>query len=377
MGFEFLKKEGDVKFNSGDSIITFILMALFLVMVGNVFLVQEPQLQFFMIFRYLELFLVYLMIVNRVVRQDQVVVCLLAGLCFQALVAFYQYILQGSIGLSFLGEPIANSATLGMAKIDVGSQKILRSFGTFPHANVLGGLLFMGVMYGIALVKKFRWFVAAVVWLLVMGILFSFSRGAFFALIAAFLLYISLQNNKLVIKYFMLALSVMVFFVVALKLESVIFSRLLFDDVGATQERALYLKIGKDMIFDQPLGVGLGAFTLMMQDYTSVKLPPWLFQPVHNIFVLMFNETGILGGVLFIALFVYAFYMLLLLMRKQKSEDNRFAIALLLSMLVGIAVIGMFDHYFVTVYAAQIMLFIYFGFVSSLLSNARLPIKNS
>jgi hypothetical protein len=195
-GLSLWRKEQNGRFEKGDLMITFMLLALLLVMIGNVFLVQEPQLQFFMVFRFVELFLVYLMIVNRVVRQEQVVVCLLGGLCFQALVAFYQYVLQGSIGLSFLGEPIANSATLGMAKIEVGSQKILRAFGTFPHANVLGGFLFMGVMYAIALVKKYRWFVGAVVWLLTLGMLFSFSRGAFFALIAAFLLYISHHNKK-------------------------------------------------------------------------------------------------------------------------------------------------------------------------------------
>jgi O-antigen ligase len=371
------KKETEFHFHLGDEMLTFIILALLLIMTGNAFFVAAPELHFFIMFRFVELVLLYLMVVNRVLRQREIVLLLLFGLCFQAFVALYQYLLQGSVGLTFLGEAQVNTATLGVAKIDIGSQKILRSFGTFPHANVLGGLLFMGIVYAVALLKKYRWFVLGVLWLLSMGLLFSFSRSAFFALIAAFLLYISVQNSKIVIRYVLLAVSIFLFFIVVFNLENIVLNRFLFEDTASTQERTLYLKIGKDMFLQQPLGVGLGAFTLNMQDYTSTKLTPWLFQPVHNIFLLMTNELGIVGGLLFLTLFCYCFYQLLALTRKQKTPENRSAVALLLAMLVGIAVIGFFDHYFVTIYQAQVMLFIYFGFVSSLLSSVRLPMRNS
>ncbi len=371
------RREEERQFRLGDEMLSFLLLAVLLIMVGNAFFVNAAELHFFIAFRFVELFLLYLMVVNRVLRQQHMVLLLLFGLCFQAFVALYQYILQGSVGLSFLGEASVNASTLGVAKIDLGPQKILRAFGTMPHANVLGGLMFMGILYTVALAKKYRWFVAGVLCLLSLGLLFSFSRSAFFALVAAFLLYISVQNSKIVIRYIVLALSLLLFFVVIFRLEDVVLKRFLFDDAGSTQERTLYLKIGRDMLFDQPLGVGLGAFTLHMQDYTSTKLQPWLFQPVHNIFLLIADEVGIAGGLLFVSLFVYVFYRLLRLLRKQKTDDNRFAVALLLSMLVGIGVIGFFDHYFVTIYQGQVMLFIYFGFVSSLLSSDLLPNRNS
>lgn len=373
----FLKKETEQRFQPGNEMLTFILLALLLVMLGTVFFVPEPRLHFFTAFRFAELFLLYLMVVNRVLRREEIVLSLLFGLCFQAFVALYQYILQGSVGLTFLGEPSVTAATPGVAKIDVGAQKILRSFGTMPHANVLGGLLFMGILYAVALVKKYRWFVAGVLLLLAMGLLFSFSRSAFFALIAAFLVYISVQNSRIVIKYVLLALSILLFFIIIFRLEAVVVSRFMFEDASSVQERTLYLKISRDMFFEQPLGVGLGAFTLNMQDYTEVKLVPWLFQPVHNIFMLAGNELGILGGLLFISIFIYGFYELLRLIRFHKSQDNRFAVGLLISMLAGIAVIGFFDHYFFTVYQAQVMFFVYLGFVSSLLSSERLPTRNS
>ncbi len=371
------RKETEWRFQLGDEMITFIILALLLIMVGNAFFVAQPELHFFITFRFVELFLLYFMVVNRVLRQEQIVLFLLFGLCFQALVAFYQYILQSSVGLTFLGEAQVNINTLGVAKVDLGSEKILRAFGTMPEANVLGGLLFMGIIYAIALLKKYRWIVVGMLFLLAAGMLFTFSRSAFFALIAAFLLYISVQNSKIAIKYILLAMSLLLFFIVVFNLENVVAQRFLFEDTASIQERTMYLKISKNMFFDQPLGVGLGAFTLNMQAYTTDKLTPWLFQPVHNIFLLMANEMGLVGGFLFLALFVYAFYQLVRLTRRQKNSENRSSVALLLAMLAGIAVIGFFDHYFLTIYQGQVMLFIYFGFVSSLLSSNRLPAKNS
>jgi O-antigen ligase len=371
------KKETAAVFHTGDEVLTLIFLAMLLVMVGNAFFAGQTELHFLIMFRFVELFLLYLMVVNRVLRQEQIVLCLLLGLSFQAIIAVYQYVLQGSVGLSFLGEAQVNTATLGVAKVDLGSDKILRAFGTMPEANVLGGLLFMGIIYATALIKKYRWFIGGVLTLLIMGLLFTFSRSAFFALVAAFLLYISVQNSKVIIKYFLLAMSVLLFLVVVFNLESVLVQRFVFDDAASIQERTLYLKISRDMLFAQPLGVGLGGFTVRMQDYTPEKLVPWLFQPVHNIFLLMANELGVIGGSLFLALFIYSFWQLLHLLRKQKNPDNRFAVALLLAMLTGIGVIGLFDHYFLTIYQGQVMLFIYFGFVSSLVSSDRLPARNS
>ena len=58
------------------------------------------------------------------------------------------------------------------------------------------------------------------------------------------------------------------------------------------------------MLYANPLGIGLSNFTLAMPDYTFIKLAPWEYQPVHNIYMLLANETGLIG------LFVF-FYCLL------------------------------------------------------------------
>lgn len=366
-GLSLWRKEST--FQMGDKVLTYLLFGLLVLMGVNVFFVSAPQLHIFLTFRFVELFLLYFMIVNKVLRQQEIVFCLLIGFCFQALVGVFQYFLQSSIGVGFLGEQQVNAGTLGVAKIDFGGHKILRSFGTQAQANVLGGLMFFGILYSVTLLKKNRRLVAGVLCLLTAALILSFSRSALIALVVAFLMYISIQHQKAAIKYVALALSCFLFFLFIFRLDGVFLNRFLVDDLAAAQERTMYLNISHNMLLDHPLGVGLGGFTLHMQDYTTTKLLPWLFQPVHNIFLLMAAELGVAGGLLFCIIFLYSFWSLLKLPNKAGT--------LLGVMLAGITLIGFFDHYFVTIYQGQVLLFVYFAFVSSLLKSERLPSKKS
>jgi O-antigen ligase len=66
------------------------------------------------------------------------------------------------------------------------------------------------------------------------------------------------------------------------------------------QERKLYMFISERIIADSPiLGVGTGQFIV-----NAEKLFPnfdgWQYQPVHNAFLLIWSEWGIVGLVLFI-----------------------------------------------------------------------------
>jgi O-antigen ligase len=112
------------------------------------------------------------------------------------------------------------------------------------------------------------------------------------------------------------------------------------------------------MFLDNIFGVGLGNFTLVLQEYVNVKLQPWLIQPVHNIFLLVFNEIGALGGVSFIALFVYLFSRLL-------KRKDRFSYVLM-SLWAFIIVVGLFDHYFISLYQGNVLFWLYVGLVGSL-----------
>jgi len=72
---------------------------------------------------------------------------------------------------------------------------------------------------------------------------------------------------------------------------------LLFKSLG---ERLYYLKISNAMIVQNVFwGVGSGEFVLDMPRYTKNAIELWQFQPVHNVFILIWSELGILGLFLF------------------------------------------------------------------------------
>jgi hypothetical protein len=48
------------------------------------------------------------------------------------------------------------------------------------------------------------------------------------------------------------------------------------------------------------LGIGNGQFVLEMQKYSQTQLEYWQFQPVHNVFLLIWSELGIIGLVIFL-----------------------------------------------------------------------------
>jgi O-antigen ligase len=169
---------------------------------------------------------------------------------------------------------------------------------------------------------------------------------------------------KISLKTVVFVFLLILFFIVAFDLSSVFLERMSVFTDGGFSERNLFLSISKSMFFDNFLGVGAGNFTAVMQDYSFVKLVPWLFQPVHNIYLLVFNELGVFGGVVFISLFSYIF-VLLLRAWKGAFNDKRL-VCVLMAFFAIIFVIGFFDHYFISLYQGQFLLWFFVGMVGSL-----------
>lgn len=73
----------------------------------------------------------------------------------QSVIALYQFFTQKSVGLFMLGEPIISPEVQNVAKIVVNGDKMVRAYGTTPHANVLGGFLFIAILLFISLILIF------------------------------------------------------------------------------------------------------------------------------------------------------------------------------------------------------------------------------
>ena len=53
-------------------------------------------------------------------------------------------------------------------------------------------------------------------------------------------------------------------------------------------------------------GLGIGQFVFMMQQFFDEQLFIWQLQPIHNVFLLIFSELGVIGLSLFLWFFTYS-----------------------------------------------------------------------
>lgn len=361
----------------GDIKISIILIVLIISMMIGVIFVESAVLSFYIVFRYLELLFLYFLLVNGVLSRKQVVMFFVYAMLIQAFIAIEQYLLKSSVGLSFLGEPIISPSIEGVSKIDIGNVKVMRAYGTFLHPNILAGFLSVCLIWSYYIFRKNMWLFLLIGSILLLALIFTFSRSAFIALGGAILMYFAVSNKRFPIKKMAFWAVVFLLFITIFNLESIFFTRFLGGVDAAGQERMQYLDIGKNMLFENPMGVGMGHFTLNMQDYLSSKLAPWVMQPVHNVYLLMANEAGVITVIIFLFLLGYIFWSLLKTADKaSKDSDEEFAY-LQIGIFTLLVIVFLFDHYFYTSYQGLVFLFIYFALCSSLISNSLFPSRKS
>lgn len=172
------------------------------------------------------------------------------------------------------------------------------------------------------------------------------------------------------------------------------------------EERFIYLAISiKAIVSHIFLGLGNGQFVLEMQKFASQSLEFWQFQPVHNVFLLILSELGIIGLFLFVWFLLEMFHVEhfknknchaeLISASQKESEilkpstsvgrqvrDDSIGESILnnnynilsssivsiyfKAILVGFIFIMLFDHYFWDIQQGQIMLWMIMGVIAGL-----------
>ncbi len=361
----------------GDPIISLLILLYVLSLIFSIFAAEENVLVLLFSFRYLEFLILYFLLVNGAAGRFDVMNFFIYALLIQAFIAIEQYLFQSSVGLGFLGESNISADVPGVAKMNIGGGKVIRAYGTFLHPNFLAGFLVIALFWIYHSYRKNMWLYLTAASVLLIALVFTFSRSAFIAFGGAFLIYFSISNKKLPVKQILLWFSVFLLIVVAFNLEEPVLSRLLVgSEDTAGVERMQYLQISKNILSENPLGVGLGHFTLIMQDYVTAKLAPWSMQPVHNVYLLIAAEAGLISAMIFLMLLGYLFYSLLISFMRGSGEDKNFAV-IQLSILTIFLIIFLFDHFFYSFYQGQAMFFIYLALSSSLTSRFLLPSRKS
>lgn len=266
----------------------------------------------------------------------------------QVFIGLIQFFIQRDLGLWFLGESKIGSEVLNVAKLDLAGEKIVRAYGTLPHANIYGGVMFVAMGLIIQRLKK-EILSISVVMLFFMGIalLVSFSRSAWLAFLMFLLVILAQQKVKFNWKKVLLFLVSMLFVMVVFNLHTLIVGRLLDFSWGAWEERSLFSRVALAIFNDNWYGVGAQNFVLMMDSYSADSLSPWFYQPVHNVFLLALVELGVFGLTALIAV-LFALISIILGSMRRIVKLYRHYWNSYLAIMSGLLIVASFDHYLMT-----------------------------
>lgn len=204
---------------------------------------------------------------------------------WQSALIIFQFLNQGAIGLKILGERSFDASTVLIAHSELFGTQLLRPYGTFPHPNVAAAYLTFSL---ILLFPAFKFHLAL---LPVLAIFLTASRSAIAVLFTAYI--ISIKNFK---NALLLAAG-------AILVGTLLFLQLAKYQVATIAERLLLSQAALDISLQNPLfGVGSNNFILELSKLNLFSLSETrLLQPVHNVFLLILAENGLVGLLLFTA----------------------------------------------------------------------------
>jgi|SRR5581483_1158333 len=270
----------------------------------------------------------------------------------EALLAIVQFLLQRSIGglFYFLGERTFSAQTPGIANARINGGLLLRAYATFPHPNVFAGFLVLSMIYILLVLKKTTNLAMLSLLLGTVALFLTLSRVAILFWVGFLLLVVFRKTGKKAIKWAAITCALVVILFSPLRFR--FFDNSFFSD--ALLPRKELLGYSLEMIKAYPLfGVGINNFYAVLASLQkpTVENLSYYLQPVHNIFLLVASESGIIVGVLFFGTFVY---------KIASLAKSAFTYPVFF-MLLFIFLVGFSDHYFLTLQQGQLLLAFVFG----------------
>ncbi len=313
---------------------------------------------FFYILLVLRVFFVFFVISKISIKTEfSMITRVFAGsVIFLSFVAFLQWFLQSSVFSSYLffGEQPYNMFSTNIALTNFFGELKIPPYSIFRHPNIFGGflsVLLVWIFYRVFYEKagffyKLSFFVGTVA-------LFLTSSEVAMASLILGVLFVSLIR-KFGKKGVLFSLS-LTFLIFMLGLFLHFFPQLgIYSDYPsifrrANLQRSAYMMLDENALF----GVGLNNFTVRVEDFLPATQVLRFIQPVHNIFVLVFSETGIFGLILFVSMLLYS---LVNLLRQPFGIP-----AILFVSLLQFFILGSFDHYLFTVHQTQTLVWLTLG----------------
>jgi O-antigen ligase len=275
----------------------------------------------------------YFFVANQRWVLQSIKVPILVSMVFTLFLSGLQILKGRSVGgiLYWAGERSFSASSPAIALVSLFGREFLRPYATFSHPNAMAGyslvVLFLFIQKEGLIERTLVLVTSALVFL-------SFSQNAWLALFLSPAAYFVAKRTNGGFVKFVTTAAVASFFLTLLR-PSVIARELL-------QRIELAVVAGKIISLSPLLGIGAGNFIIQLPANT-VQRPIWFLQPVHNIFLLLAAEIGLIG----LLLFVY------FVIRNISTKNSLPVLAILLT--------GFFDHYWVSFFQNMMLAALVFG----------------
>lgn len=304
---------------------------------------------------------------------------LLASLFIQSVLGISQFKTGLSPASTILGMAEHNALTPGISVVEAGGDRFLRAYGSFDHPNIFGGFLVLSLLilflYFIASPgiffqssvdknrsvqaerdsvnfyrKKYTAAFFIVCVLLAETVLFfTFSRAAWISFVvglAIFLILSVIRRDLLIQKkvLYIILFSGILFYSLYFPYNNLVSAR--FFQSGRIEQKSINERINffgeaKDVISDKWLtGIGVGNYTNYIYEELDDSWSSWQYQPVHNVFLLVWAELGIFGLLFFIGIIQVFFSRQIHKLRNKKSYKV-YGLAILIPLVIFL----MMDHW--------------------------------
>jgi hypothetical protein len=285
-----------------------------------------------------------------------ILIVLIISMLIHGTIGALQVYFQQSLGLAWLGEFTLNTRQAGVSVLEADGLRWLRPYGLSPHPNILAGIIVLGLFAAAAfVVQGKRTILSSIAFL--MGFFFlllTFSRGAWLGFVVAALvalLFLKRETGfwRRILPLF--GLTVIVGLIFLWVYQPFFLSRTGFSEENTEQrsisDRLVFMEIAWDAIEKHSMqGVGAGNFPWYASNYLFFRTDYDLKgNNVHNIYLTVWSELGLVGLVLFLGMLVTGTIAVL-----RKDERERL---LLLAGVLAWAIIGFVDHYMWTLILSQ------------------------
>ena len=289
-----------------------------------------------------------------------------ASLLFESLLGIAQFISHGSLGgiFYFFGERSFTMLTPGIANSSIHGTLILRPYGTLPHPNVLAGFLLFSMLFVIGQWEFLkRWqkrFIAVSLFVSLIALFLTLSRIPilwFFLLFFIGIVWI-IRKKKKTLRVGLRIVGLVGVVTILTPLGSRFLSTSFGEEAFIIREDLALNALW--MIQTHPLvGVGWQNFLYNLPKTATTFAYYTQIQPVHNIYLLLFAQLGIVGGLVVVGGLGYTIRRIVTAIHSPARSASLF-------MFLSILFLGLFDHYFLTLQSGQLLFALIIGLCYSL-----------